>query len=193
MDAQLGRVLTALNELGLREKTIVIVWGDHGWHLGDLAQWCKHTNFEIATRVPLMISVPGMKSAGSRTAALTEFVDIYPTLCELAGLELPEGLEGTSFVPLLDDPARPWKKAAFSQYPRPKDLMGYSMKTDRYRYTEWVKRDDHTNVVARELYDHQGDPLETANIAARSDQAAIVQQLSSQLRAGWKAAQPSGR
>ena len=94
MDAQLGRVIAELDKLGLRDSTIIIVWGDHGWHLGDLDSWCKHTNFEVATRSAMMISVPGMKYPGSRTDALTEFVDIYPTLCELAAVKPPVGLEG---------------------------------------------------------------------------------------------------
>jgi arylsulfatase A-like enzyme len=185
MDAQVGRVLKELDDLGLRENTIIIAWGDHGWHLGDQGLWCKHTNFEIAARAALMISVPGMKHGGSRTAALVEYVDIYPTLCELAGLSLPEGLEGTSFKPLIEDPSKEWKKAAFSQYPRQKDVMGYSMRTDRYRYTEWVKKDDHAKVVARELYDHEKDPLETVNTAETAD-SAMVKGLSAQLHAQIK-------
>jgi arylsulfatase A-like enzyme len=122
MDAQVGRVIAELEKLGLRENTIVILWGDHGWHLGEQGQWCKHTNFENAARAALMISVPGRTgetpTRGAKTDALVEFVDIYPTLCQLAGLDLPSGLEGTSFVPLLSDPTRAWKSAAFSQYPR---------------------------------------------------------------------------
>ena len=119
------------------DNTVVVLWGDHGWQLGEHGLWCKHTNFEIATRVPMIFSAPGQKAAGAKTDALVEFVDIYPTLCELCGLPLPDGLEGTSLVPLLDEPDRPWKTAAFSQYPRGK-AMGYSMRTDRYRYTEWA-------------------------------------------------------
>jgi arylsulfatase A-like enzyme len=188
MDSQVGRVLEELDKLGLRENTIVIVWGDHGWHLGDLGQWCKHTNFEIATRAAMMISVPKMNHAGAKTAALVEFVDIYPTLCELSGLSLPEGLEGMSFAPLLDDPNRAWKKAAFSQYPRPgQKAMGYTMRTDRYRYTEWVNTGN-KSVIARELYDHRSDPLETKNVAG--EQAEAVKQLSEQLAKGWRDAGP---
>ena len=180
MDAQVGRLIAELDRLGLREKTIIIVWGDHGWHLGDLSQWCKHTNFEIATRAALMISAPGMKHAGAKTDALTEFVDIYPSLCELAGLKIAGGVQGESFAKLLDDPSRPFKAMAMSQYPRQKDVMGYSMRTDRWRYTEWVKKDKHDEVVARELYDHQSDPGETANVAAAN--ADTVKQLSQQLQ-----------
>lgn len=121
IDAQIGRMITALENAGLRDNTIIIVWGDHGWHLGDMGIWGKATNYEIATRVPMMIWTPDMPagSRGRTTDALVELVDMYPTLCELAGLPLPSHLEGTSFKPLLDDPDRPWKTAAFSQFPTP--------------------------------------------------------------------------
>jgi arylsulfatase A-like enzyme len=164
VDAMIGRVIDELDRLGLRENTIVVLWGDHGWKLGEYGQWCKHTNFELDTRVPLIISAPGMTARGSRTRALTESVDIYPTLCELTGLELPGHLEGKSMAPLLNDPSLPWKEAAFSQYPRT-SVMGYSARTDRYRYTEWRRlRSD--SIQARELYDHETDPGENVNIAA---------------------------
>lgn len=119
VDAQIGLMIDALEEAGVRDNTIIIVWGDHGWHLGDLGVWGKATNYEIATRVPLMIWTPDMKTRGQSTNALVELVDMYPTLCELAGLPIPEHVEGHSFVPLLDQPNAPWKKAAFSQYPNP--------------------------------------------------------------------------
>ncbi|MGB7156428.1 MAG: sulfatase [Tepidisphaeraceae bacterium] len=191
MDAQVGRLLAELDALGLRDNTIIILWGDHGWHLGEQGQWCKHTNFENATRAAMMIAVPGKVSGvkrGAKTDALVEFVDIYPTLCELAGLSLPAGLEGTSFVSLLADPSRAWKPAAFSQYPRRGNVMGYSMRTDRYRYTEW--QGEGGKPVATELYDHQTDPAETTNIAAQADQAEVVKKLAEQLSAGWKSAAP---
>jgi len=124
MDAQLGKVLTALEALGLRENTIVILWGDHGWKLGEHDSWCKHTNFEIDARAPMMISTPGAEGATLRTQALVEFVDMYPSLCELCGLPVPDHCEGTSFVPLIDSPEREWKTAAFSQYPRDKRGAG---------------------------------------------------------------------
>ena len=121
VDALIGQMLTALEEAGVRDNTIIMVWSDHGWHLGDMGAWGKATNYEIATRVPLMIWTPDMPddSRGKKTDALVELVDMYPTLCELAGIELPEHLEGQSFVPLLDNPKRAWKKAVFSQYPNP--------------------------------------------------------------------------
>lgn len=119
VDAQIGRVLAELDALGLRDNTIVVVWGDHGWHLGEYGLWGKATNYEAATRVPLIVSAPGMKAAGQGTKALVEFVDVYPTLCELAGLNLPKHLEGKSFAPLLTDPDQQWEAAAFSQFPSP--------------------------------------------------------------------------
>ena len=120
MDAQVGRVLDELDRLGLRDNTIIVLWGDHGWKLGEHDAWCKHSNVENDTSAPLLLSVPGMKTAGKHTDALVEFVDIYPTLAELCGLPLPQHLEGASFVPVLRRSVdRPWKTAAFSQYPRP--------------------------------------------------------------------------
>ncbi|WP_390621706.1 sulfatase [Roseiconus nitratireducens] len=119
VDALIGQLIDALERAGVRDNTIIVVWGDHGWHLGDMGVWGKATNYEIATRVPLMIWTPEMKTRGAKTEALVELVDIFPTLCELAGLSKPEHLEGHSFAPLLDDPHKPWKKAAFSQYPNP--------------------------------------------------------------------------
>ena len=118
VDAQIGLLLDELDAAGLTENTIVVVWGDHGWHLGDLGVWGKATNYEIATRVPLIVRVPG-QTGGESTDALVELVDLFPTLCELTGVPTPDDREGTSFVPLLDDPNRPWKTAAFSQYPNP--------------------------------------------------------------------------
>jgi len=187
-DAQIGRVLAELDRLGLRENTIVVVWGDHGWQLGEHGLWCKHTNFETSVRSPLIMSAPGQKAAGAKTGALTEFVDIYPTLCDLCGVPLPEGLEGTSFAPLLGEPDRPWKKAAFSQYPRSVadagQVMGYSMRTGRYRFTEW--RGLTKDFSELELYDHAVDPNENVNIANCPGNEGLVQQLTGMLRAGWR-------
>jgi iduronate 2-sulfatase len=194
MDAQVGRVLDELERLGLRENTIIVLWGDHGWKLGEHGSWCKHTNVENDANAPLLISVPGMKSKGVRTDALVEFVDIYPSLAELCGLPLPSHLEGTSFAPVLEDPKRAWKTAAFSQYPREAkggtQLMGYSMRTDRYRFTRWVHRDDHAKVDSVELYDHQTDPQENANIANDPKNTALVTQLTEQWLKGWRGAKP---
>ncbi len=186
-DAQIGKVVKELERLGLRDNTVIILWGDHGWQLGEHGEWCKHTNFEVATRSPMIISAPGQKTRGAKTEALAEFVDIYPTLCELCDLPIPDGLEGRSFAPLLDDPKREWKTAAFSQYPRGK-VMGHSIRTDRYRYTEWAEAGKEP--IARELYDHQTDPEENVNIAGMHETEAIVQELAQKLHAGWKAALP---
>jgi arylsulfatase A-like enzyme len=188
-DAQVGRLLAELDRLGLRDNTIVILWGDHGWHLGEQGQWCKHTNFENATRAPLIISVPGQQKRGTKSDALVEFVDVYPTLAELAGLAQTDGLEGMSFVPLIKDPSKKWKQAAFSQYPRQGGkIMGYTMRTDRYRYTEWL--DKSGQAVAVELYDNREDPRETKNVANSPENAAMIKLLAAQLKAGWRAAKP---
>jgi arylsulfatase A-like enzyme len=191
MDAQVGRVLDELDRLGLTEKTIIVLWGDHGWKLGEHGGWCKHSNVENDTNAPLLISVPGLKTAGQRTNSLAEFVDIYPTLAELCGLPLPEHLEGASLVPVLRDPTTAVKSAAFSQYPRGVDgrqLMGYTMRTDRYRFTRWVGRSDHSKVDAVELYDHQTDPQENVNIANSPENAELVARLTEQWQQGWRGA-----
>ncbi len=155
--------------------------------------WCKHTNYEKATRAALIVANPRQKAPGKTTDALVESVDLYPTLAVLCGLKLPEGLEGHSFTPLLDDPARPWKSAAFSQYPRGgKDsgpLMGYAIRTDRYRLVEWRERKTGKS-VATELYDHQTDSDEGESIAKRPDQKEVVEKLKQQLSRGWKSSAP---
>jgi iduronate 2-sulfatase len=194
VDAQVGRVLDGLDKLGLRDSTIVVLWGDHGWKLGEHDAWAKHSDVENDTRAPLLVSVPGMSNAGKHSEALVEFVDVYPTLAELAGLPLPKHLEGLSFGPLLRDPQKPWKTAAFSQYPRQvakQKLMGYTMRTHRYRLTRWGSQADPTKVDAVELYDHQADPQENTNIANDAANKELVQELTAQLLAGWKKAIPS--
>ena len=188
IDALVGRLLDELDRLDLRNNTLIILWGDHGWKLGEHASWCKHTNFELDTHVPLILSIPGMKTAGRRTRALTEYVDIYPTLCQACSLPVPAHLEGISVLPLVENPDRPWKKAAFSQYPRGK-VMGYSMRTDRFRYTEWQDRNT-GKVLARELYDHAEDPDENVNVASEPRYKRDVTRLSRMLAAGWRAALP---
>nr|MBX2815539.1 sulfatase-like hydrolase/transferase [Saprospiraceae bacterium] len=231
VDALIGKMLAALDESGAADNTIVIVWSDHGWHLGDMDVWGKATNYEIATRVPLMIHSPDMPSttSGQSTEALVELVDMYPTLSELAGLKSPGHLEGQSFVPLMMDPQRPWKDAVFSQYPNPalrewaanpltasmretyfgplieevedrimtqmeeqwdrdlfeNQLMGYAMRTDRYRLVVWKNREDPSDPpLFVELYDHQQDPMESKNIS--SQRPDLVQQLLRQFDAGWQ-------
>jgi arylsulfatase A-like enzyme len=136
----------------------------------------------------MIVRVPGMAQPGSRTDALVEFVDMYPSLCEICGLAVPKHCEGCSFTPLLEDPNRPWKSAAFNLYPR-RGVMGYAMRTDRYRYIEW--RDRGTNEVrARELYDHQSDAQENVNVAGKDEHAKAVQELGRMLARGWKRALP---
>jgi len=189
-DAQVGKVLDELEKQGLANNTIIVLWGDHGWKLGEHGEWAKHTNYENDANAPLLLSAPGMKSAGKHTDALVEFVDIYPTLADLAGLSLPSHLEGVSFKPLLDDPNRKWKPAAFSQYPR-KKLMGYSMRTDRYRFTVWVDREDHSKIDAIELYDHKVDPQENRNIAKLAANKELVATLMVQWKKGWQGARPA--
>lgn len=186
-DALIGRLLDRLRALGLDEQTVVVLWGDNGWKLGDYGMWCKHTNFEMDARIPLIIRASG--HAPGRSRRLVELVDLYPTLAELCGLPRPDHLEGTSLVPLLKNPSLPWKKAAFSHYPRP-GIMGRSVRTERYRYTEWRKMDA-GELVARELYDFDTDPQGTANIADEPTQTAPIKQLAATLTAGWQAARPS--
>ncbi|MGI5818533.1 MAG: sulfatase [Armatimonadota bacterium] len=190
IDTQVGMLLDELERQGLRDNTVVCLWGDHGWQLGEHGLWCKHSNFETSTHSPLVISAPGQGTVGEGTEALCEFVDIYPTLCELTGLDLPAHLEGVSLAPLMEDPSREWKRAAFSQYPRAGDVMGYSMRTDRHRYTEWQAARGAGEVIATELYDHEVDPGENVNIAAREENAGLLLELSAMLAEGWQGALP---
>ena len=172
-DAQIGRVLAELDRLGLRENTIVVLWGDHGWNLGEHGLWCKHCNFETSLHSPLIVTAPGIK-AGQKTNALTEYIDIYPSLSELCSLPLPVHLHGKSFVPLMKKPNLLWKKAVFSRY-----FNGDSVKTDRYRYTEWCRKNG--TRYARMLYDHKTDPHENVNISELSQNKDLVEKLSKML------------
>ncbi len=173
LDSQVGKVLAKLDECGLRENTIVVFWSDHGLHLGEHGLTRKTTAFEIDAHVPLIIAAPKHRR-GQRTAALVELLDLYPTLVELCGLDPPPELDGVSLSPLLNNRKAKVKEVALTQTPRPNyprgklpEVMGYSIRTDRYRYTEW--RDFQTGLPrARELYDHQSDPGETANLADRA-------------------------
>lgn len=177
-DALIGAVLDALEKEGLSQNTIVVLWGDHGWKLGEHDMWCKHTNFEIDTRAPLVCYAPTQLVGGKVTDALVEFIDVYPSLCELAGLEMPVHLQGKSFAPLMDDPDLPWKDAAISQYPRGK-YMGYSMRTNHYRFTQWYDRET-GQVSYTELYDHQNNDQENNNVARENPKK--VAELSKQLK-----------
>ncbi len=181
VDYQLGRLLDALEGLDLSDNTVVLLSGDQGWQLGEHAMWCKHSTFETSTHVPLLICAPGFRK-NNRSRALVEFVDIYPTLCELVGLPLPVHLQGTSVVPLMRDPDLPWKQAAFSRW-----LNGWSIRTDRYRYTEW--RNDKGEITDRMLYDHVNDPGENVNISEAADKRELTARLSYMLQKGWQAYQ----
>jgi iduronate 2-sulfatase len=161
VDAQIGKVLDKLDELGLAENTIVIVWGDHGFHLGENGIWTKQTCFEAANHSPMIIRAPGLP-ANQQVHALTELLDIYPTLCDLAGLPVPEFVDGESMKPLLIDPDAPWKAAALSQFQRGK-IMGKSIRLDALRFTVWEHMETGT-VQGLELYDHMKDPGETTNL-----------------------------
>jgi iduronate 2-sulfatase len=185
IDAQIGRVLDELDKQGLLESTLIVLWGDHGWKLGDYGSWNKHTNFELDTHVPLIYSGPGVPK-GKRSEALVEYVDIYPTLADACGLGVPDACEGVSSVPLFDDPSRPWKKAAFSQYPR--GGMGHTVTDGRWRYTEWKNKQG--KVTARELYDHSKSPIATANVVDHPEYADVAKKMEAILAAGPDAAKP---
>jgi len=193
IDTQVGRLLDQLDKLGIRNNTIIVLWGDHGWKLGEHNSWCKMTNYEIDTRVPLIISSPDLNDKKLSCDQLVEFVDIYPTLCEMSGLTVPKNLEGTSLVPLIKDPANPLKKAVFSQFlregiwiaPDGIEYMGYSIRSQQYRYVEWVNWET-KELAAKELYDHYQDPQENVNIAGNNENLGIMQTLSEQLKSGWK-------
>jgi arylsulfatase A-like enzyme len=189
IDAQIGLLLDELEELGLADNTIVVLWGDHGWKLGEHNSWCKQSNYEIDARVPMVIRAPEAKGNGKVTRSFSELVDLYPTLCELAGIPEAKHVEGDSVVPLLNDPSASVKDAAFSQFRRrvgKKDLMGYAMRTDRYRYVEWIDRRT-GKAVARELYDHEDDPEENTNLAQSSNQKKRLQTLSKKMWAALPA------
>jgi iduronate 2-sulfatase len=187
MDAQLGKVLAALEQHQLADRTVIVFAGDHGYHLGEQDLWAKTSNFELDARVPLSIAWPGSPAAGKKSSALVELLDLFPTLVDLCGLPQPTGLQGMSLRPLLMNPTAQLKPAAFTQHPRPAyfdrtdskqpEAMGYSVRTAAVRYTEWH---DWTTgrVVARELYDLRRDPIETRNAvdsaALAAEQAAAV-------------------
>src|SRR5690606_400528 len=182
VDAQIGYLLDELEQQGLLDETIVVLWSDHGFHLGELNLWTKTTNFELDTRVPLIISAPGTLHRGKQTDAIVELVDLYPTLTDLAGLPVPGEVDGTSLMPLLIRPDRSWKNTAFSQFPRPwmykdtPEVMGYSVRSVDYRYTEWRSISDSV-VVATELYRYDGTGVETENLVGQPSYRKKLQEM----------------
>ena len=218
VDDLVGQVIAEVDRLGLRSSTIVAFLGDHGWQLGEHGEWAKHTNFELATHAPMMVHIPGLTDKGIMASGLTEFVDLFPSLVEAAGLpqiplcpeegspEVKTCTEGLSFLPLVKNESMPWKKAAFSQYARfvAGPYMGYTIRTDQYRYTEWPRFHFYPEFQAHwklqymgheshELYDHYVDPQENTNVAHRQEYADVVEELQRMLKAGWRKAMPDFR
>jgi iduronate 2-sulfatase len=178
MDAQLGKVLAELKKLDLEKNTIVVLWGDHGWHLGDHGMWCKHTNYEQATRIPLLVAAPGAKAV--RSQALVETVDVYPTLAELAGLPAREGLDGKSFAAVIREASGKHREFVTHVYPR-QGMLGRAVRDERYRLVEWKNPGAEASTAEYELYDYQADPGETKNLAA--SQAELVKILAARIQA----------
>jgi len=187
VDAQIGRVLDAVDRLGLRDNTVIVFWSDHGYHLGEHGLWFKQSCFEESARVPLIIAVPGQKTAGQASARLVELVDLYPTLAELAGLTPPKNLEGFSLRSLIDSPQAPWSHPAYTQVQRGVD-PGHSVRTDRWRYTEWA-----FGKKGQELYDHEHDPQELHNLAGDAKYADVVVQMKGLLKQVHPAAVQGGK
>ncbi|MEM9646145.1 MAG: sulfatase [Planctomycetota bacterium] len=177
VDAQIGRLLDALEENDLMENTIIVFWSDHGYFLGEKGLWYKRKAFERAAKMPLIIAAPGM-TVGSSTTKTVELLDLYPTLADLCGIKTPGNLEGASLVPLLRDPTNAtWTKPAITQVWHDESAWGYSIRTPRYRYTEWLH-----GKAGRELYDHSRDPEERTNLAGQPQHSATVEKLSKRLR-----------
>jgi len=183
-DALIGKILDTLEALDLKDNTIVTIIGDHGWHLGDHNLWCKHSNFEQATRIPMIFKIPGVKA--SKTRALAEAVDIFPTLCDATEIKIPEQLQGVSLMPVLMETKSKVKDYAVSQYRRGKNMrtFGYSIRTERYRLTLWMKdfyrlyEPFHEGyIVSGELYDYDNDPLETENYYNKKEYEGLKKKL----------------
>ncbi len=173
VDAQIGKLLNALEKSGLKENTIILLWGDHGWKLGEYGMWSKHSNSELDTRSPLIISAPDFPK-GKTSESLAELVDVYPTLCDLSGIQKPGHLQGKSLVPILENPKAIVKHVAMSQYPRGKfidtnktkqEIMGYSITDGRYRFTRWQSYENPKLIIDKELYDHKDSRIDTKNLA----------------------------
>lgn len=202
VDALLGNLFSHMKKIGLYENTIIILWGDHGWKLGDHNSWGKMTNYNIDLKVPMIIRYPNQENRGSQTFEITELIDMFPSLCELAEIKVPDYMQGTSFVPLIKNPKRSWKKAAFSQFHRRpkvsadgKRYMGYSINTKEYHYIEWYSWFHKTGIRGKlksiELYDSKNDPNETINIAQNQKLSKVIKELSIELNEGWKKATPT--
>ncbi len=177
VDAQVGRLLDAVEENGLMEKTIIVFWSDHGYFLGEKGLWYKRKAFERSAKMPLIIAAPGLAKNGA-TLEPVELLDLYPTLADLCGLTPPDNLEGASLRPLLSDPDNAkWEKPAVTQIWHSPKAWGYSLRTDRWRYTEWLEGE-----AGRELYDHENDPEEITNLASDESKAELIEQLSAQLK-----------
>ncbi len=228
VDAQVGKVIKELEIQGFSNETIIILFGDHGWQLGEHNMWAKFTNFEDGTHVPLMIHVPYVTDSGMHTKALVELIDIFPSLTELSGINVPPlcpqesghsmplaCVEGSSFVPLLKDPNQAWKKGAFSQFPRPshglsripghaafsgnehdENVMGYTVRVDSYRFTEWYSFNrtlgvaNMSEIWGTELYDHSQSVInfndENLNLADKPEMKSTVKELRKILQLGWR-------
>tara|TARA_Y100000588_G_scaffold151528_1_gene165551 strand:+ start:7053 stop:8522 length:1470 start_codon:yes stop_codon:yes gene_type:complete len=180
VDAQIGRLIEAVDRLGLRQKTIIVLWGDHGYHLGEHGLWRKNSLYEESARAPLIFNVPGLKADSSDCPRIVEFVDIYPTLAELAGLEVPAELEGVSLLPLLKNPNAQWDRPAFTQVFF-SEIAGYSVRTDRWRYVEWGNRGDQ----GMELYDQESDPKELNNLAGSTEHLDRIYTLRQLVHKNW--------
>ncbi|MGQ8337456.1 sulfatase [Sunxiuqinia sp. A32] len=183
VDAQIGIVLDALKKNGLDKNTIVIFWSDHGFHLGEHTLWAKTSNFELDARVPLIISIPGNKNNGQHSRSIVELLDIYPTVLDLCDVSIPNNIQGKSLKPVLEDLSLEIKEGAFTQHPRPSyykekpEVMGHSVRTKKWRYTEWRSWES-GEIVGKELYDHENDSLETVNIAKDEKYIDVVRKLS---------------
>ena len=176
-DNHVGMLLDGLKRLGLEENTIVVLWGDHGYKLYDYQDWCKHTLTEIDNRVPLIMKVPGMPNQGSSTEAIVELIDIYPTLADICSLPRSETLDGKSFKEALMDPKAKHREVALSMYPRRHDLLGYSVRSEDFRYTKWSMKDDFSKYDSLELYDLKNDPHASVNRAYDTEYASDIKAL----------------
>jgi iduronate 2-sulfatase len=201
IDALLGDLIAHMKKIDIYDNTIIVVWGDHGWKLGDHNSWGKMTNYNIDLKVPIIIRYPKQNNRGAHTYRITELVDLFPTLCDLADIDIPEYMQGVSLVPLIENPELEWKSAAFSQFHRrPKvsadgqRYMGYSMNTPEYHYIEWYTWDHKTGTKGElrdiELYDRINDPYEKINISESSDLIEVKKELSKKLSDGWRKALP---